>query len=641
LTACLDHADPALRPALERRLVRYDEMVSPALDSLPTQVIHGDVHAGNLVVDPVDHDLVIGIIDFGDCVMGGRVQDVAIAAGYQLFGSDPVDALVETVVAAHAIDPLTATELSLIPDLAISRLVQSYLITAWRAAIHPDNRDYILADAASGAAVIADFEAISAADIVEALLDACGMSVPGRWSSDDALRLRRSLLGPALSLSYQAPVRLDSGEGVWLRSTDGERLLDAYNNVPHVGHAHPQVSTAIADQARRLTTNTRYVVDSVTAYAARIVELMPGDLSVVMFVNSGSEANDLAIQIARAVTGARGVITSEHAYHGTTLATGFISPEEVDVAVPWSARVGGETTLVDVQAATMVVQELNAAFGGLAEAGERPAMLIFDDVFSSDGIHRVPPGYLRSAYAAARKVGALCVADEVQAGFGRVGAPFWGFAQDDVVPDIVTLGKPMGNGFPMGAVVTTAEIAARFAERSHFFSTFAGSPVAAAAGNAVLDVLQREDLPARADEVGEHLRVGLSALQHPAIVSVRGPGCGSSSPFLAIPWGQWAINGVEMPPSWTKCLYSRNGVLDTLAQLMPYAIYVSSGPGMTFGPIKVGTPARFCLGTTSSRITLLAIGGRVAATGRFQSPPRPLPSWQPPLSWRNRMSVFS
>ena len=298
--------------------------------------------------------------------------------------------------------------------------------------------------------------------------------------------------------------------------------------MPQVGHSHPRVTAALAAQARRLTTNTRYLVDEVAAYADRLAALLPGKLSVVMFVNSGSEANDVAIQIARAVTGNRGGVITEHAYHGTTAATAALSPEELGPAAlePWVARIGGAATLGSPEAGALVGDEVDGAFARLREAGHTPAFLICDDVFSSDGIFAVPPGYLVAAYEHARAAGALCIADEVQAGFGRVGVAFWGFARDGVVPDIVTLGKPMGNGHPMGAVVTTPAIAAEFAARWHFFSTFAGSPVAAAVGSAVLDVIERERLAEQAERVGSYLRARLAEVgaAHPVIRHVRGPG---------------------------------------------------------------------------------------------------------------------
>jgi 4-aminobutyrate aminotransferase-like enzyme len=242
-----------------------------------------------------------------------------------------------------------------------------------------------------------------------------------------------------------------------------------------------------------------------------------------MFTNSGSEANDLAYQMARVVTGRTGVVTTDNAYHGTTEATAAMSPQEYETP-PHAARVSGAATLARPDAAEVLRDELHRAAEALASRGHQPAMVIFDTVFSSEGIYDLPGGLLRTARKWADDAGALVVADEVQAGFGRVGSRFWGFSGDDVVPDIVTLGKPIGNGYPMGAVVTSAGIAERFAEHRHFFSTFAGSPVAAAAGMAVLDVIQGEHLAENADRVGRHLRRGVAELGHPGIVEVRGPG---------------------------------------------------------------------------------------------------------------------
>ncbi len=338
--------------------------------------------------------------------------------------------------------------------------------------------------------------------------------------------MRHQRLGPVLGLSYDEPVRLNRGEGVWLIEDGDRRLLDAYNNVPHVGHAHPQVVAALSAQSGRLSINTRYLIDEVAEYADRLAALLPDPLDTVMFVNSGSEANDLAYQIAAVVTGNRGLITTENAYHGTTFATAAMSPEEYGESVwnPPTARVGGAEVLQSSEPDEAILSHLAQAAERLEIGGDAVAMVIFDTVFSSDGIFGVPEGYLRSARTWANAHGALLVADEVQAGFGRVGPALWGFEVDGVVPDIVTLGKPMGNGYPMGAVVTTAAIAACFASRWHFFSTFAGSPVAAAVGSAVLDVIETEDLPENARVVGSYLREGIASLGHPNVIDVRGPG---------------------------------------------------------------------------------------------------------------------
>jgi 4-aminobutyrate aminotransferase-like enzyme/Ser/Thr protein kinase RdoA (MazF antagonist) len=521
----LDAVPAERRSLVARELDRFADY-APRLARLRRGTIHGDLNPANVLFDVADPERIVGIVDFGDMVHGPVVCDPAIAASYQAFGcEDPVAALVDVICGYHGVYALDPAEIGLVPLLAAARCAQSLLVSAWRVGIDPENAEYILCDADDSYETLGRLAEHDPAVTAHTLLRACGLERRLALTLDESLALRRARLGPALSLTYDTPVHLDSAEGVWLVDTDGNRLLDAYNNVPQVGHGHPRVTAALAGQARRLTTNTRYLVDEVAVYADRLAGLLPGELSVVMFVNSGSEANDVAIQIARAVTGNVGVVITEHAYHGTTAATAALSPEEFAgrPLEPWVATVGGAETLAAADAATRVAPELEGAFERLRGTGLAPAMVLFDSVFASDGIFRVPPGYLQAAYASARTAGALCVADEVQAGFGRVGAPFWGFAQDGVVPDIVTLGKPMGNGHPMGAVVTTPEIAAEFAARWHFFSTFAGSPVAAAVGSAVLDVIEDERLDHHAEIVGAYLRARLEERLGER-AAVRGPG---------------------------------------------------------------------------------------------------------------------
>ena len=248
------------------------------------------------------------------------------------------------------------------------------------------------------------------------------------------------------------------------------------------------MTRAIAAQTAALTTNTRYLTDGIVTYAERLASLLPGELRVCYFVNSGSEANDLAWRIARSVSGNDGAIVTEFAYHGWTDAIIELSPEEHAgrPLAPWVASVPPPIPGLDIDAAVA------AAVARLADNGHQPAAAMIDSAFSSDGIFDLPPGYLTAIADAVRAAGGLFIADEVQAGLGRVGDRFWGFAVDGFVPDLVTLGKPIGNGFPMGAVITTPAIAERFAATDYFFSTFGGSPVAAAAGLAVLDVTRDE-----------------------------------------------------------------------------------------------------------------------------------------------------
>jgi 4-aminobutyrate aminotransferase-like enzyme len=500
--------------------------VIPALRRLPHQATHGDINPDNLVVDTEDPEQVVGLFDFGDMSWGPRVIEVAIAATYQSFGADPIIATGQVVSAFHLIDPLQPVEIDLILDLVAGRCAQSLLLSARYLATSSENIAYATGDTESMWETLTRLERVGTREGTSRIHAACGRANGGHTSFEGARSLRKKRLAPSLRLSYDKPLHLSRGEGMWLFENDGTRLLDAYNNVPHVGHSHPQVLLALAGQARRLTTNTRYLVDGVAEYADRLTDLMPDPLSVVWFVNSGSEANDLAYQIARVLTGNRGVITTANAYHGTTAATVNMSPEEHDVVEleDWAAQVGGPDLLADPDAAHRLSSELDTARDRLMEKGELPAMAIFDTVFSSDGIFEMPSGFLRTARAWSHSAGALLVADEVQGGFGRVGTPFWGFASDSAVPDIVTLGKPMGNGYPLAAVVTTREIASEFSSRSHFFSTFAGSPVAAAAGNAVLDVIENEGLAENAQAVGAYARDEIRALSLPRVIDVRGPG---------------------------------------------------------------------------------------------------------------------
>jgi 4-aminobutyrate aminotransferase-like enzyme/Ser/Thr protein kinase RdoA (MazF antagonist) len=523
LAPLLAYVDPIRRGLLESDLDRFEREVLPIRDRMSRQPVHGDIHDDNIVVDPSDPERVVGLFDFGDMSWGPRVAELAVTAAYQCFGSDPVEAMAQVVSAYHVTDPLGADEIALLPDLVRARCVQSLLMAARHVATHPDNADYAGGDAEHMWATLTAIDRSDRDSTATRLMSACGVRARPRRSLEQALALRGARLGPALILSYDTPVRLHKGEGVWLIDQDGRRLLDAYNNVPHVGHAHPEVVSAMTAQARLLTTNTRYLVDTVNEYADRLAGLVPHPLSVVMFTNSGSEANDLAYQIAVAVTGHRGVITTRNAYHGATVATTAMSPEEYETP-GHSAVVGGGTTLRGPDAAGLLRAELLEATRGLDARGETPAMAIFDTIFSSEGIFGLPTGYLQAARKWADGAGALLVADEVQAGFGRVGPRFWGFAAHDAVPDIVTLGKPMGNGYPMGAVITSAEIAAEFADRWHFFSTFAGSPMAAEVGNAVLDVIEHEMLADNAGVVGAYLRDRIAEIEHPQIVDVRGAG---------------------------------------------------------------------------------------------------------------------
>ena len=339
---------------------------------------------------------------------------------------------------------------------------------------------------------------------------------------------RQRLLGPAYRLFYEHPVHLVRGEGAWLFDVDGNRYLDCYNNVASMGHAHPHVVQAIARQAAQINTHTRYLHDTVLDYAEALLATFPADLAHVMFTCTGSEANDLALRIARAHTGGEGIVVTSLAYHGVTTTLAELSPslgEGVPLGRHVAAVAAPDVYRGGADMPARFAADIAAAFAGLARHGIRPCALLVDTMFTSDGVFPDPAGFLAAAADAARAAGALFIADEVQPGFGRTGA-MWGFMRHGVEPDIVTMGKPMGNGHPLAGLVTRPALLERFGGQVRYFNTFGGNPVSAAAGLATLEVLRNEGLAANAAAVGGHLLAGLRRLAatHEIIGDVRGAG---------------------------------------------------------------------------------------------------------------------
>ena len=360
--------------------------------------------------------------------------------------------------------------------------------------------------------------------------------VPGQGSlgpTEAAMVERRQrLLGPAYRLFYETPVHLVRGQGVWLYDPDGNAFLDTYNNVASVGHCHPRVVAAQTEQAAQLATHTRYLHDGVLAYAERLLAHFPAALSHVMFTCTGSEANDLALRLARAATGGTGVIVTTNAYHGVTASVSECSPS-LGAGVPLGPHV---RTIPPPDArhgdpAATFAAHVQAAIDDLTRHGIRPALLMVDTVFSSDGLFTDPPGFLAPAAAAIRAAGGLFRADEVQPGFGRTGGHMWGFLRHGVTPDMVSLGKPMGNGYPVAGLVLQPGVIAEFGAKARYFNTFGGNAVAAATAMAVLSVIEDEGLMANAARVGASFRAGLAdlAARYPVLGDIRGAGL-----FLAV-----------------------------------------------------------------------------------------------------------
>ena len=366
---------------------------------------------------------------------------------------------------------------------------------------------------------------------------ACGRvgRAPANVDAEELRARRARALGPSYRLFYDRPVQLVRGEGTWLFDAEGRRYLDCYNNVASVGHCHPHVVSALSRQAATLNTHTRYLHDNVVRYAERLAATMPDPLRVCYFVCTGTEAIDLAIRIARVVSRHEGVIVSDDSVprqlerrgHGFDLHVPEVGTARLARDRAAAERLPRGTPLRDAgPGAAVRGVHRHVRSRELQERGQGAAAWVCDIIFDSNGTILAPPGYLEYTAGAIRAAGGLFIADEVQSGFYRTGEEMWAFNYSDVVPDIVALGKPIGDGHPIGAVITTPEIAAKFAAKFSYFNTFGGNPVSAAVGMAVLDVLEREGIQENVIAAGEVLGPALAKLaeKHPIVADVRGKG---------------------------------------------------------------------------------------------------------------------
>jgi 4-aminobutyrate aminotransferase-like enzyme/Ser/Thr protein kinase RdoA (MazF antagonist) len=509
-------AEPARRELVGRALDRFEARVVPRWERLRAQVVHGDFNLDNLLLD--ERDRVAGILDFGDCCHTALAADLAASVASFLRGRSPDDAFRAARVSLDgfaSILPLEDLELELLGDLVAARLATIVSVSAWRTRRFPENAAYIEAWDEDSWRLLELLDGLAPEEVAHEL----GVSAPPAATRDLAGR-RHEAFGALLTpLTYARPVHAVRAEGVWIHDADGQRLLDAYNNVPVVGHCHPRVTEAVVRQTRLGATNARYLAEPLVELAERLLETFPAEtgLDTVLLVNSGSEANDLAWRLASGVTGHDYALVTENAYHGVTAATTALSPEDwpAESASPRVLRVPPPGSHADLAAA------LDAA---LDELDGRLAATFLDGSLMSDGIYTPEDTELRLLLERTHAAGGIYVADEVQAGHGRLGPELWSFARHGIAPDIVTLGKPMGNGYPVAAVVTRRELAQRFPYAGRTFSTFGGNPVAASAALAVLDVLEDERLPERASGVGKRLRAAIEGLGKQDVVEVRGDG---------------------------------------------------------------------------------------------------------------------
>ena len=521
-------SDREIRRIAEYFFLQFEIEVQPRLPELRKSVAHNDLHRYSVLVDDSDPDhlLVSGVFDFGDTVYTHTVFNIATAAADAVQENDhAIAAATELIGAYHKVFPLTELEISLLYHLICTRLSIYISNAAYQHKVDPDN-DHAQMKKAAVEEALRLMIATNPDGVHAAFRIACGLEVLTEVDKQlEKQQQNRAQHFPAsLYTHYEEPLYLTRGSLQYLHTADGKSYLDCVNNVCQWGHAHPYIVRALQQQASRLNTNSRYIYDVMTEYAERLTATMPDPLNVCFFVNSGSEANDLALRLARTYTGQQDVIVIDKAYHGNSTTCTEISPHRIDrpgkpglpdhvhkVITPDTFR--GPYKRDDKAAGKKYGDDVKRILDQLSQDDKGPAAFIAESLIGTGGQVVLPAGYLQTVYQHVREQGGLCIADEVQVGFGRIGSHTWCFESQQVVPDIVTMGKPMGNGHPMAAVVTTAEIAAAFDGGVTYFNTFGGNPVSCAVGLAVLDVLEQENLKHNVVTLSEQLLDGLHRLK--------------------------------------------------------------------------------------------------------------------------------
>ena len=582
--------------------------VASRVKQLSQSVIHNDANDYNVMIamDPVDETASIGLIDFGDIVYSTTINDLAICCAYAMLGkSNPIQAMEAVTTGYHQSYPLSDAEISCLFPLACLRLAQSVSISIEQQRRDPDN-DYLRISEQPAWEALKRLSQIQPNKVCEKLWDTCHHQA-ARSVTKDALNaieietLRKQFVSSSLSLSYDKPLKIVKGQGQYLYDDSDMTYLDCVNNVCHVGHCHPAVVAAASEQIKVLNTNTRYLHPNIVCYAEQLANTLPDPLSVCFFVNSGSEANDLALRLAQNATQQRDMFVIDHAYHGHTSALIDVSPYKFKG--PGGQGKPDHVHILDApdtyrgkyryQQTDAVQQYIDDARGQIEEVASNRGIagLIAESLLSCGGQIPLPPLYLAGVYDAIRAAGGVCIADEVQVGFGRVGSKFWGFELSGVRPDIVTMGKPIGNGHPLAAVVTTREIADAFCNGMEYFNTFGGNPVSCAVGIAVLDVIRKDNLQQNAQQVGNYLLDQLRQLKQsfPLIGDVRG--CGL---FL----------GIEMVQDPVSCEPNAHLAKQIVEQMKQHRILLSTD-GPDHNVIKFKPPMVFDLANAERMIVTL------------------------------------
>lgn len=517
-------------------LLQFETEVRPVLSSLRHAYVHNDANDYNLLVQD---QRVVGLIDFGDMMYTALVNNVAVACTYAMLdAADPLEAASLVVKAYHSIHPLTIQETDLLYYLIAARLCISVTQSAWNGSVDSNNAHHFITEKPAWKLLyqLIEMNPVRAQD---AFRIACGFAplIDGEEDYATLLAERKNFVGRNLSISYNKPLKIIRGALQYLYDDKGRTYIDCVNNVSHVGHCHPTVVRALQKQAATLNTNTRYLHDELVDFAKAITATLPSKLRVCYFTNSGSDANDLAIRMSRHFTKQKDIIVLDHAYHGTSTVAIEMSPYKFDGKggsgkMPYIHKAispdlyRGPYQYSDADAGKKYAADVQAIIERVQAQGTGVAAFICETLLGVGGQIPLPDHYLQEVYAHVKKAGGLCIADEVQVGFGRVGEQFWGFQLQQVEPDIVVLGKPIGNGHPLAAVVVTDEIADAFNNGMEYFNTFGGNPVSMATGLSVLQVIREEGLQQHAFEVGHYMIEKLKALEqkHTIIGDVRGYG---------------------------------------------------------------------------------------------------------------------
>ena len=526
-----DISDTANKNVVRYFFQQFEENVVPILPTLRKQLIHNDFNDWNVLTHK---NTVTGIIDFGDLAHSPLINELAIAITYICFDKEnPLKWATTLVTAYHKVLPLKEIEIRVLYYLIAARLIQSVCNAAHAKKITPENTYASVSEKAAWK-LLYQWIRINPIAAENTFKTALGFSVIKPPSIAALLKKRHQHISTVLSLSYQTPIYMVRAAFQYMYDGYGATFLDAYNNIPHVGHSHPKVVEAGQKQLATLNTNTRYLYDLLPRYAEKLLAKFPRTLNKVFFVNSGSAASDLAIRIALTHTKHKKILVMEHGYHGhTQMATDisdykFNNPKGqgqkdyiLKTALPDTYR--GKYTTNNGSAGKQYAQE---AITQLENLNTPIAAFISEPIVGCAGQVPLAKGYLKELYPAIRKQGGVCISDEVQTGFGRLGTHFWGFEAQEVVPDMVIVGKPMGNGHPLGAVITTSEIADSFSKGVEFFSSFGGNPVSCAIGLSVLEVIEDEKLQENARVVGAYYKSLFFELQkkYTCIGDIRGSG---------------------------------------------------------------------------------------------------------------------